>query len=377
MPKKKLRTRLRFTPGPPTREALKRYPLWCAALDEEGKPGQDESTVRPSDDQTRIDWTTAHAAAVAITGNGRRFEAMISSGGFGMTATSEIEQATIWIGAKRVTVKLLTGVKVWMHESEQSPIGYFTDAYLPLEIRTVALAARGKEPLVITLMADGTLRFEAPPEPRPVLPTVLRVTELRSGDRSILERSGGYVGIDVSQPGEPVIMRSAFEIRREGNVFVERETIDQVDPGFHHRIESSFDASTLRPLSVTKRINGHLKDSARAGARGRNGLPNDCFYDVSTVLRLVSLELGWTRRIPLYELRNRQRQHAVVTVEALEPAPRQPGSRAWRVDVNRSPTTRMTYWYDVETMDLLAFETHARFSARHTLFVPPAVLEAK
>ncbi len=53
---------LRFTDRPPPPEILKEYANWVHAIGEEGRRGQDETTIKPQRRQTRIDDQTVYTA---------------------------------------------------------------------------------------------------------------------------------------------------------------------------------------------------------------------------------------------------------------------------------------------------------------------------
>jgi hypothetical protein len=54
---------LRFTDRPPPPEVLAEYANWVHARGEEGRRGQDETTIKPQRRQTRIDDDTEYTAA--------------------------------------------------------------------------------------------------------------------------------------------------------------------------------------------------------------------------------------------------------------------------------------------------------------------------
>lgn len=70
--------RIRITGDNPPRHLWTRYPNWENALDEEGLPGQDETTLRPADNQSSIDESVTFTAGNVIFADGRSFPAMIS-----------------------------------------------------------------------------------------------------------------------------------------------------------------------------------------------------------------------------------------------------------------------------------------------------------
>ena len=70
--------RLRFTGENPTIEALGEYPNWVNAYDEEGFEGQDETTLKPEDDQLCITDQTAFTAGEVVFGDGSKLPVLIS-----------------------------------------------------------------------------------------------------------------------------------------------------------------------------------------------------------------------------------------------------------------------------------------------------------
>ena len=68
---------LRLTGENPSPGLLERYPNWENALGEEGEDGQDETTLRPADEQTVIERYLPFTAATAWLNDGRACPAMI------------------------------------------------------------------------------------------------------------------------------------------------------------------------------------------------------------------------------------------------------------------------------------------------------------
>lgn len=52
----------RYTDDWPLPEVLRDFPNWVTAFGEEGRRGQDETTIRPQKKQSRIDDNTAYSA---------------------------------------------------------------------------------------------------------------------------------------------------------------------------------------------------------------------------------------------------------------------------------------------------------------------------
>lgn len=67
----------RYTGDLPPIEVIDEFPNWEFALDEEGEPGQDETTIRPEAEQTFITEWTGFTAADAWLASGKKFTAMV------------------------------------------------------------------------------------------------------------------------------------------------------------------------------------------------------------------------------------------------------------------------------------------------------------
>lgn len=70
--------RLRYTGENPAIEALVQFPNWINAYDEEGVEGQDETTLKPDDEQRWITDMTAFTAGDIVFANGSTFAILIA-----------------------------------------------------------------------------------------------------------------------------------------------------------------------------------------------------------------------------------------------------------------------------------------------------------
>lgn len=70
--------RLRFTGTSPPQSLWARYPNWQNAYEEEGLPDQDETTLRPADNQQVIDDDVSFSAADVELADGTRRSALLS-----------------------------------------------------------------------------------------------------------------------------------------------------------------------------------------------------------------------------------------------------------------------------------------------------------
>ena len=370
MPKKKLRTRLRFTPGPPTRAALQRYPLWCMALDEEERPGQDESTIRPSDDQERIDDTTAYVAAVAKAPSGTMYDAMMQGDGYGISGTNDVEQITVWIDDEPVLVKILAK-KLWVHRSNRSPLGYFNDQYLPLEVRAAVPGPTGKS-FAITLLPDGKVRHALAPKKIPLLPPIIRPSDIPDGDRTMLEETTTGVVIDRVIGEDAIDAHTSYDLRLSGSRLVAHEGYHNVAKASRSEVDVACDARTLGVLSIARVANGQASPVLRSDQGG--GIPENCFFYLDLPLQVLPLAEGWSARLPVFRADGERVDYTLVTVEGIGAAPRQPQSRAWRVRLDGRGSFYQIKWYDVTTRRCLATEYLSDMVITNKLIVDDRVL---
>jgi hypothetical protein len=70
--------RYRFTGENPPPKLWRRYPNWQYALDEEDIPDQDETTIRPADNQQTIDEYVCLTAGDAVLASGRTVPALLA-----------------------------------------------------------------------------------------------------------------------------------------------------------------------------------------------------------------------------------------------------------------------------------------------------------
>ncbi len=71
--------RLRYTGCWPPVDVLQRYPNWVYALDEEEEPDQDETSIRPEDQQSFISNETVFTAGIAMCPEGRELSVVFSA----------------------------------------------------------------------------------------------------------------------------------------------------------------------------------------------------------------------------------------------------------------------------------------------------------
>ena len=138
----------RFTGEWPPRSLLSTYPNWENALDEEDVPGQDETTLRPAEEQEVITTEVAYTAAEIEQADGTRLGALINLyGGEVDTIIGFVTESDGWTITKLGNPGRWTCVvEDWKPEEERSPSVRFDDARVfPLVVRsTLPLASTGR-----------------------------------------------------------------------------------------------------------------------------------------------------------------------------------------------------------------------------------------
>src|SRR5689334_11821707 len=170
------RSRLRFTGELPTEAAIRRYPNWIAALDEEDRPGQDESTLRPHDRQDVIAEWTEHTAVQIELADGTTRLGMLS-GDDTWRGPVRAERLHIFDGNERLEVKLLAGL--WWPAKEASTLQYHDFQKLPLRATTKLPGENTGAPFRLALLPNGELRYGgAAGRVRFDVPPLLRVGDI-------------------------------------------------------------------------------------------------------------------------------------------------------------------------------------------------------
>src|SRR5436309_2005622 len=111
---------LRYTGEFPPINVFAKYPNWDYALDEEGQEGQDETTIRPEEEQTFITRHTGFTAADAWFATGLQFPALAEILPGRVCGINVFEGSDSW----RVYFHKPSGVwcafvQVWLPENER------------------------------------------------------------------------------------------------------------------------------------------------------------------------------------------------------------------------------------------------------------------
>lgn len=152
---------LRFTGEWPPPGLLSRYPNWENALDEEDVPGQDETTLRPAEEQQMIPGEVAYTAGEIVQADGTRRAALIALDDDGPNTifgyVTESDGWTVMTLGKPSRWSCI--VEDWKPEAERSPSVRFDDPLVfPLVVRSRLPLQRSGRRVAFRLGADGSYR---------------------------------------------------------------------------------------------------------------------------------------------------------------------------------------------------------------------------
>jgi hypothetical protein len=158
---------LRFTGTNPPPELWRTYPNWKNAYDEEGEPGQDETTLMPHEVQTHIAPHTSFTAATVRFNDGRRFPAFCSIGRIGIDGCEVYETGAPWrIYYSYPQKKWVPFLAEWLPETERPPhVSLGDSSVFPLEIKLQVPWQGSTRPSAYRVTPDGQI------QPEPDTPT--------------------------------------------------------------------------------------------------------------------------------------------------------------------------------------------------------------
>jgi hypothetical protein len=150
---------LRFTGEWPPPEILADYANWEYALDEEGEPGQDETTMRPESEQRFITPATVFTAGEIETNSGERIPAILEM----FEGTIEGINALIPHGAPwRIyragsVKKWIPYTEDWLSEKDRthSAVSLADNSLFPIIIRSSLPKQRGERKWAFSVDSQG------------------------------------------------------------------------------------------------------------------------------------------------------------------------------------------------------------------------------
>lgn len=149
---------LRYTGDWPPPEVLRGYPNWVFAYDEEGEEGQDETTVKPEDQQAFITTETQLTAGRLFLADGHTLPAIICMENGSPVGVSAFEGRWTWsVWRDGRTKAWRPATEDYLPESERLPSVSLSDARVfPLRFATLLPYGRGGQPWQIEIRPDGS-----------------------------------------------------------------------------------------------------------------------------------------------------------------------------------------------------------------------------
>jgi hypothetical protein len=158
-PSRRFPKKYRYTGGRlPPASALDLYPNWMPALDEEGEPGQDETTIRPDDEQSSISEFTVYTAADAELADGRTVPALLGQPDATFLHKGEVDVIVVYDGNRRWQVETNDAEGRW-HPAEGARTKKYGDRKtFPLRVTSrLCLPGSDKKRISRMLYPDGRL----------------------------------------------------------------------------------------------------------------------------------------------------------------------------------------------------------------------------
>lgn len=150
---------LRYTGDWPPPEVLQDYPNWVFAYDEEGEDGQDETTVKPEDQQTFITTETQVTAGTLVLADGHTLPAIVcieKGSPVGVSAFEGRWTWSVWRDGRKSTWRPAT--QEYLPENQRLPSVSLADSRIfPLRFSTSLPRKSGDQPWRIEVHPDGSV----------------------------------------------------------------------------------------------------------------------------------------------------------------------------------------------------------------------------
>lgn len=148
----------RFTGEWPTPELCQKYPNWEHALDEEGVPGQDETTLRPADVQDSITDDVAYTAAAVTFANGSESPALLELNDLRVCGVDLLLEGR---GGRRLYVgadgRWIPFEQTWLPEAERMPSVALSDpSIFPMRVVSALRSTVTGKRYAFVIKQDGT-----------------------------------------------------------------------------------------------------------------------------------------------------------------------------------------------------------------------------
>lgn len=150
---------LRYTGDWPPPEVLRDFPNWVFAYDEEGVEGQDETTVKPEDQQSFISHETQITAATLLLADGRTLPAVVCMDNGSLAGVSAFEGRWSWsVWRDRRTTSWRPATQDYLPESQRlSSVSLSDTRVFPLRFATSLPREAGGQQWRIEIRPDGSV----------------------------------------------------------------------------------------------------------------------------------------------------------------------------------------------------------------------------
>jgi hypothetical protein len=151
---------LRYTGCWPPIDVLAKYPNWIFALDEEGKPGQDETTIKPETQQRSISEETCFTAADAKLADGRVLTAIMRLAANALLGLDVFEEVDWWSLTQQHGSRWQALNETWLPAEERRPTVSLQDRRIfPLSAESRLPRDDGKH-LTLRINCDGKAQLQ-------------------------------------------------------------------------------------------------------------------------------------------------------------------------------------------------------------------------
>ena len=142
----------RYTGEWPPPEVLEEFPNWDYALGEEGAPGQDETTLRPQREQSKITSDTAFTRASAAQANGEVKVAIVSVRDGKICDADVFDSPDVSWRVYEMDGEWHSFDQSWLPEEQRSPVVSLGNPEIfPLVVETVLPHDATKAQLSVTI----------------------------------------------------------------------------------------------------------------------------------------------------------------------------------------------------------------------------------
>ncbi len=157
----KMNSNIRITGDNPSPELLVQYPNWENALDEEGVEDQDETTLRPAEDQSVIGEYVSFTAGTAWLNDGRECPAMIEMvdgvSGIQFLLNESWFRLVRWRGRFGTFERWETYIEDWLPEDQRTSLVFSLadEALFPLRFSSQLPFHKTSSPIKLRILPNG------------------------------------------------------------------------------------------------------------------------------------------------------------------------------------------------------------------------------